>query len=246
MENRLVLKVWKMDYSFIINNYLDQSLWQKTWTLFEYKDFTIQLALDQIMVRDEKLRFIVKCIYNKSNNNGYMNYYLEDVFYSLKINDVSFLKRAINSAIYDCIRGIEYVYFISNTDKYNELESLKYDEQDKLRNIAKEFLDNANVESDNCREAYIDAYIDENSKIQDMLKDYVNSRRFMELTDFWLVWINSLEDEEEKRKSKWLDTIHNKLGEEKWKEAYDNAIEYAKYMETEEFEEDMKSNLEEV
>lgn len=244
METRLTLKTWKMDYSFIIKNYLDKSLWEKTWTLFEYKYFTIQLELDQIQVRDEKIRFVIRCVYHNPDAGDYMNKWTDDVYYSLKLNDVSFLKRAINSAIYNCICGIERCYFIRQTDRYMELDELYDKEQDTLRNIAEEFLDSVGVDSEACRDAYIEAYIDENSKFGDIKDEYEDGRKFMELTDFWLIWINSLEDE--KRKDQWLERIHNQLSEEDWQKAYNEAIEYAKYMETEEFQEEMKSNLEEV
>ena len=34
MKNELALKVYDIDYSFIIKNYLSPELWEKTWTLF--------------------------------------------------------------------------------------------------------------------------------------------------------------------------------------------------------------------
>ena len=36
MEEKLpVLKVYEIDYSFIIKNYLNPEMWSKTWTLFQ-------------------------------------------------------------------------------------------------------------------------------------------------------------------------------------------------------------------
>ena len=37
-----IIKVFDVDYSFIIKNYLDPKMWQKEWTLFlleEYEEF---------------------------------------------------------------------------------------------------------------------------------------------------------------------------------------------------------------
>lgn len=243
MEKGLILKVWKMDYSFLINNYLDQSLWEKTWTLFQYKNFEIQLYLDQIMTRDQKLRFGIKCLCHKDTKDDRC-YFVEDVFYSLKLNDISFLKRAINSAIWSSINDLERAYFIRETEEYIDLDGQAYEEKYKLERIANDFLDEVGVTSNDCREAYIDAYVEENWKLRDIRDEYVNSRQFQEITDFWIAWISCLEDEN--RQEQWLDRIKNACSDDKWKEKLEEANEYIKYMETEEFEQDMKSNLEEV
>lgn len=243
MEKGLVLKVWKMDYSFLIKNYLDQSLWEKTWTLFQYKNFEIQLYLDQIMTRDQKLRFSIKVLCHKNSNDN-RSYYTDDAYYSLKLNDISFLKRAINSAIWNCINNIERIYYIEYTDEYQDLDNQVYEEKYKLRQIANDFLDEAGVTSDSCREAYIDAYIDENCKMIDLRDEYVYSRQFQEITDFWIAWLSCLEDET--RKEKWLEKIKTALTDETWKENLEEAQKYIEYMETEEYTEEKKSNLEEI
>ena len=41
--NNLVIKRYEVDYSFIIKNYLHESLWNKKWTLFVYKNYTFYL-----------------------------------------------------------------------------------------------------------------------------------------------------------------------------------------------------------
>lgn len=55
------IKVWKMDYSFIIKNYLNPALWQKTWTLFEYKDFVITIKLTKIETENMRIVFRLTC-----------------------------------------------------------------------------------------------------------------------------------------------------------------------------------------
>ena len=47
MENKenkmLALKVYDVDYSFIIKNYLDEKLWEKEWVIFVYKKFKVNI-----------------------------------------------------------------------------------------------------------------------------------------------------------------------------------------------------------
>lgn len=51
MKNEIALKVYDVDYSFIIKNYLASDLWQKTWTLFVYKNVRVTLDLYKIEVK---------------------------------------------------------------------------------------------------------------------------------------------------------------------------------------------------
>ena len=54
------IKVYKINYEFIINNYLDQSLWKKEWNVFVYKDLVFTLNLRSIDVYDDSISFNVK------------------------------------------------------------------------------------------------------------------------------------------------------------------------------------------
>ena len=75
------IKVWKMDYSFIIKNYLNPALWQKTWTLFEYKDFVITIKLTKIETENMRIVFRLNL---RENSRPYTWGDQEDVSYSLK------------------------------------------------------------------------------------------------------------------------------------------------------------------
>lgn len=55
MDKMLALKVYDVDYSFIIKNYLDERLWEKEWTIFTYKRYEITLKLDSINVRTKTI-----------------------------------------------------------------------------------------------------------------------------------------------------------------------------------------------
>ena len=105
MKNKLpAIKVYDIDYSFIIKNYLNPEMWQKTWTLFQYKTWVITFRIDYIWCRSEKIRFMIK-IKDNSPENEYKygdcydidKDYSAGVDYSLKIDNIQFLKREIIS-----------------------------------------------------------------------------------------------------------------------------------------------------
>ena len=97
------IKVWKMDYSFIIKNYLNPALWQKTWTLFEYKDFVITIKLTKIETENMRIVFRLN-LRDNSRPNTWGDQ--EDVSYSLKGSSIKFLIKNINGAIFRITKGI--------------------------------------------------------------------------------------------------------------------------------------------
>lgn len=242
MENGLVLKIWKMDYSFLIKNYLNPEMWQKEWTLFEYKNFKVTMHIWSIQTRNEQILLDVRLHY--VNENGYSDYKEKTISFSLKIEDVTFLKRQINSAIFDLIVTLERDAAIEKTDYYKELQSMRYDEKIKLKRIAEEFLNNTNVTNDNLRNAYIDAYIDEYAKVPEMIIEYVNNRVYHELPDLYLTWLSCLEDDPKTEYR--TKEIQQALDDTEYQEVIKKVEEYKQYMQTEDYEEEMKSNLEEV
>lgn len=91
------IKTWKMDYSFIIKNYLNPALWQKTWTLFEYKDFTVTIKLTRIETKDMRIIFWMNLL---DHSRSFVWGDQEDVGYSLKNSSIAFLIKSINGTIF--------------------------------------------------------------------------------------------------------------------------------------------------
>lgn len=241
METGLTLKVYKMDYSFLIKNYLNPNLWKKTWTLFEYKNFKVTLDIYSIQTRNEKICFEIRTHFPQ--RNGHWTSAEQDIWCSLKIEDITFLKRQINTAIYETFCNIEK-NFIQTTEEYDNLMNKKYEEQEKLENIANEFLDNNNITNDNIREAYRDAYVSEYSKMPEHLSDYTSSKIYTVLPDLYLTWLSTLENDPKKEiRTK---EIQEKLSANEYEQVMEEVNDYISKMETEEFTEEMKSNLEEV
>lgn len=241
MENGITIKKWKMNWEWLLKNYLSPELWNKSWTLFQYKEFVITLNIYCIYTKRDEIAFDIKCEY--VTPAGFKSNRETTISFSLKIEDITFLKRKINSAIFEVMVGVETNKIVS-TDEYAKLKQLQYEEQDKLRDIANEFLDKNNIENRNIREAYTDAYIDEYAQVPDMISDYVDSKIYTIMTDFYLIWLDTLEDDP-KREIRTRE-IQEKLNEGEYEDIMKRVKEYEEYMETEEFTEDMEDNLEEV
>lgn len=241
MENKLALKVYDVDYSFIIKNYLDEKLWEKEWTIFTYKRFQITLRLDSINVKTKGIWFEVSIKDNSEENKSYWGRNKTDCFkYVLSIDSIEILKQQLNSTIFSLMQKLEEESYIVYTDKYLELKEMEDTEQDKLRNIAEEFLDSEGVSNEEIRNAYIEYYIDENEKVYTLKNNYLSEMKYRIITDLYVAFLEATNDTER------LEIIKKKIGQDELQKTLNEIEEYKEYMETEEFESDMQDNLNEI
>ena len=182
MNNNLIIKQYDVDYSFIIKNYLDESLWNKKWTLFVYKNYTFYLELHEIQVKNKRICF--KISFND------LTYF---IYYNKEISNINILKKQINGAIFSLIEMYEHT-LIRKEKEYQKIEDGKDEEIDLLTEIAEEFLDENNVSNDEIRQAYINKYVDDNTKTDDYLLEYINIRKYKILTDLYLVYTKASGD----------------------------------------------------
>ena len=87
---QLAIKVYKIDYEFIIKNYLDRKLWKQIWNLFVFKDNVFTLKLSSINTKEEKIYFDVE--FNKLNNQWIYSKN-ETVLYDLNNMTIELLKK---------------------------------------------------------------------------------------------------------------------------------------------------------
>lgn len=248
MENKLpAIKVYDIDYSFIIKNYLNPEMWQKTWTLFQYKTWVITFRIDYIWCRSEKIHFLIKIKDNSPENEyKYGDYcdidkdYSTSVDYSLKVDDIQFLKREIISKSFYIIEKLEEEAIMA-TREYIGLTESYSNERNKLIKIAEDFLDNNGVTNEDIRDAYISVYVDNNTQL-DLMQDKLQNRmKYTIFPDLYLMFANATRDD--KIVQKWEKTLAENNNIE---ELRTEILEYLEYMQSENFEEDMSSNLEEI
>ena len=237
MENKMILKVFDVDYSFIIKNYLNPELWEKEWTLFVYKKFVVTLKLIYIYVYCNKIEFEIKVTDN--NSTSWNRSQTRSVSYSLKTNNITILKKAINSAIIKAFKDIEDNLYIAKTDEYYKLQNMKDKERVKLEKNAKEFLDENNITNENIRDSYIEAYVDNTEKVWSLIADYEIKNRFRMTQDLYLTFAIATDNKE-------LEDDVLKANEDTKEELLKQIEELEEYMQTEEYEEEVKDNLEDV
>ena len=237
MENKMILKVFDIDYSFIIKNYLDPKLWQKEWTLFIYKKFVVTLRLKYIYVYKHKICFEIKLTNN--NKNNWNREYTETVEYSLNIENINILKKNINKRILYVIEIMEKCDYIEQTEEFKKLISMQNEEREKLTKIAEEFLDDNDIENEDIREAYIEAYVSNTEKVWDLKQDYKNENRYKMLPDLYLTFARATNNKELEKEI--LETNF-----EKKEELLKEIEELEEYMKTEEYENNMRGKLEEL
>lgn len=186
--NELIIKEYDIDYSFIIKNYLDQSLWNKEWTLFVYKDYVFTICLYEINTKQNKICFEVTL--NKKNYEDYLF-----VYYDVNQSNVKILKKQINGKIFDLIFTYEQ-NVIRSEDGYTTIEETREEEEEMLKNIAEEFLDDNNVTNDDIRDVYIDNYVSNNAKTSTYLSNYLYGRRYQAISDVYLIYTKVANDNE--------------------------------------------------
>ena len=133
MKNEVALKVYEVNYDFIIKNYLSPKLWEKTLTLFAYKDINITLNIDYITVKPRKICFDVRI-----KQGEYSTY--TTIYHTIDQSNFKILKKQINGAIENLMTSLEKSY-IYKEQGYKDIENARNNERETLENIAKEFLD---------------------------------------------------------------------------------------------------------
>lgn len=231
------IKVWKMDYSFIIKNYLNPALWQKTWTLFEYKDFVITIKLTKIETENMRIVFRLN-LRDNSRPNTWGDQ--EDVSYSLKGSSIKFLIKNINGAIFRMISYHERAHVLEDLPVYIDAKQQGYIEIEKLTALASEFLDDEGVTNEEIREAYIDKYVDDNKQNDEYIQRLRSAYEYHLLTDFYLVFAESIGDDAR------YQTVMDRLEENEIENVLKEINQYKTYIETDDYQEEMKGLLEEI
>lgn len=180
------LKVYKIDYSWIISNYLDRSMWNKKWNLFIFKDNIFTLNIKAINVYSEEIVFIIK--HNKQEWND------RTVYYPLSgVMSINILKNAINGAIWGLLCDYDEK-LIRRSHDYNSIANSRQEEDDYLEKVANQFLDDNGVSNKDIREVYVDNYVSNNSTIADKLSGFVSMCKYTYASEIMLVFTKIIGD----------------------------------------------------
>ena len=124
-----------------------------------------------------------------------------------------------------------------NDENYSLIEDSREEEQETLRDIANDFLDDNNVLNEEIREAYIEKYINDNEMVWKRLREYKEENKYTKLTDLWLIFAETTDNL--KLKENILEAQKNDITEIR------NEInEFIEYLHSEDYKTDMKESLE--
>lgn len=219
------IKVYEIDYNFIIKNYLDPKLWNKSWTVFVFT-----LRMTKIIVISNTITFEVKL--NKYWDSGHFDYNIEN-------SNIDFLKKSLKGTIKRLIEEYERSQ-IRSSDGYSILKQSLLEAEHKLEEIANEFLDNEGVTNKEIREVYIENYVDNNSERWDKLRDYIDSLECAVCTDLYMIFAEATNDESLK------DTVQRYLDDGETERIQRELEEYCEYVDSDEWLENVKEELENI
>lgn len=230
------IKVYDIDYDFIIKNYTDKSLWDKEWTLFLFKNYKFTLYLESIKTKEKEIEFELRL---NSDLDIWNNSVAINVNYNMNNMSIDFLKNLIYTKMIRLVEWLEERYIEYKDPVYRATENARDSEREKLREIASDFLDSEGVTNDEIREVYIDNYVDKNEEIWYKLNRIKENLKYSYLTSLYLILGSINEDTELKQKVRNSQAKNVSELEKEVKEFMDK-------LETEEYVEDMKENLEAV
>lgn len=231
------IKIYEIDYQFIIDNYTNPKLWDKVWNLFVFKNYIYTITLSSIDVKKYEISFEIRL---ESDLDVWDRSKTAFIKYNLKNSTIEILKKQINGTLFTLAEWLEKVV-IENSSEYRQMEDSKYSERNLLEEIAKDFLDENNVTNSEIRDVYIDYYVDKNETIYERLNDLEDEMRYNYLTDLFLIIAECSNDETRKNK-----VLENQNNEEKIQQILGEVDEYMKYIETKDWVDEMREKLEAI
>lgn len=186
--------------------------------------------MTHITVTTNTITFEVKL--NKHWNSRHFDYNIEN-------SNINFLKKSLKGTIKRLIGDYEESE-IRSSDGYSILEQNLLEAENKLEEIANEFLDNEGVTNKEIREVYIENYVDNNSERWDKLRDYIDSLECAVCTDLYMIFAEATNDESLK------DTVQHYLDDGETERIQRELEEYCEYVDSDKWLEDVKEELENI
>lgn len=248
MENTVSTKVVKLDLKTILENYKDPKFWSKKWPIIDTKEIKIVWYIESISCVDNKISSCVM-VQNKNIRRGKKKFDYKDSWWSreyqylssIPINNPEYteehFKKTLLNSIIQLLEQVEQRCTYDYAE-YAEAELLEEKIENSLRKIAEAFLDENNVTNEEIRDAYIDKYIEKNSKKHEYVLKVIERYKHKIIPNSYLfvyAWFN---------KEKEFDEFETKMGHrvstrmEMWRKVQE--------IQTEEWENGMKEQLEKI
>ena len=238
-------KVVKLDLATILANYKKPEFWSKKWTIIETNEIRVVWSIKSIDCVNNKIDSTLQ-VAKRKIKKGKLD--LSDLYYTneecylsaIPTNNKDYTQeRFQKSLLGTLIRLLEEVenHCVWGYAEYKEAEKLQDEINSKLKGYAEEFLDANHVTNKDIREAYIDKYVGDHTSYEltwnvvEKYKHTIIPRAYL----YAYAWFNKKEefDEFESRMPK-----RRRGNIEIWRKARE--------IQTKEWEEGMKRELEDI
>ena len=166
MKNNISTNVVKLDLKTILENYKKPEFWNKTWLIIDTKWLSVIWHITYIDCQGNKIMSEVKVskIYHKRGREVRKSlWYNPSVSCQvIPINNTEYTQKHFEKNIYGAVlRLIEVVEGMLTSDykEYKEADKLDDTYINSLRVIAENFLDENKVTNEDIRNAYVDSYV---------------------------------------------------------------------------------------
>lgn len=184
MKNEISTHLFKIDFKFIKDNYLNRSLWGKTWLIYKFGKLSVELKLCEIDVENNKARLGLNIVYLGDNRHHYgrqvVNYDGHTMGIEIPLDHPEFTDVIFQNQIYYAVVNALVVIekcLVENFAVYRQ-ERIRLNEWLKmLEDKANSFLDENNVSNEDIRDAYVSAFVSENytnKSLYDIKERYIN------------------------------------------------------------------------
>lgn len=176
--NELSTMLYRINFRYILDHFLDQALWKKSWRIYEYDGCQIDMRLYSINIDENKLILSVRRARHWQNNTFSLplakEHFNEEVFYrQLFTNLISTIRQSENTEIYE-----------SEPYKAARYQEVLNRELNKAK--AEKKLDELGIDDEDVRKAYIESYTEDNqvylaSQVIESLRYILHSARYLML-----------------------------------------------------------------
>jgi hypothetical protein len=143
--------------------------------------------LDNIDTKRDIITFTIDGVCGRKSYTSYF-------YYHRKQSNLEILKKQVDGCIFRLIEILEES-FIKDEDGYREIRDAENEEEEMLKQIAEEFLDDEGVSNKEIREVYIDNYVCNNKKTDIYLSNYVTGRKYCVFSALYLLYTSIVKDD---------------------------------------------------
>lgn len=253
-EKGLSTKLVYLDLKTIMENYRNPEFWKKSWLIFKSKELEITWGIVNINILENKIESCISVspghitrggkkfsfsydFTRKTNFSWYSN-----VCRPIPIENSDYTQETLNrNILYTILKTMKKMEedFIKHTYEYEKATELEEEQREKLEQIANDFLDEEGVTNESIRDAYIEKYVDENAN-NDYTNEIIEHSQFRFFKSAYLYVCSWFNDQ------KAFENYKKELGKFVPKKTIFKILKATKEMQTEEWIEDMKYQLEEI